>query len=237
MDQYFQSFKNNITDPNIIFLSEAADDPNRSMTGTTQNKCFQGKCQVPITLSGIWDYGCWCNFGENLLDGSGQAVSEYDEICKKLQLCLRCSKIDNESLETCDPKTTDYEVDFGWLKSEQAILSDCTKNNPNSYCQQNVCTCEMNLISSLLNLMWSGVVYEDKFKHEKGWDPNLPGRCEKAKNVGQVNKVKACCGYYPNRMPYGGDLECCEEVQVRYNPYVSTCCGGLGVYGIGVGCE
>lgn len=205
--------------------------------GRTINKniCKNEKCEVPLTLSGIWGYGCWCNFGYNLLEGQGRPVNEYDEICKKMQLCLRCAKIDGvEDNYKCNPKTQDYNADFGWMPKNEAILSDCTTNNENDVCAQHVCTCELALINDLLNVMWSGVVFDDSYKHDNGWSPDEPGRCEKsATGDGQL---KSCCGYYPERSPYGGDIECCEESQQRFNPYIHQCCGSMGVYGIGVGC-
>lgn len=213
VNNYYQSYKN--TSENISSLD-------RSMMGPpsdTENCQKTHQCQVPLTLSGIWGYGCWCNFGESLTEGVGKPVSEYDEICKKMQLCLRCARIDaKQAGNKCDPKSVYYEVDFGWMQSNQAILADCTKNNPNNFCAQHVCSCELNLIHDLLNLLWDGIVYDDFYKHSSGWDPAADGRC-KTKNSGN-NRLKACCGTYPERAPYGGDFECCEQVQIKYNPFI-----------------
>merc|ERR1711988_1844715 len=59
--------------------------------GNSSEYCDPDKgCNSPISLDGIWGYGCWCNFGEHLLTGGATPVNEFDEICKNLQLCLRC---------------------------------------------------------------------------------------------------------------------------------------------------
>lgn len=207
-----------------------------SMKAINSNICNEGSCQVPITLSGIWGYGCWCNFGYNLLEGQGKPVNEYDNICKKMQMCLRCSRLDGKTDgHHCNPKTQNYNADFGWMPGNEAILADCTLNNPEDVCAQHVCSCELALINDLLNLMWSGVIFDAQFKHVNGWNPNEDGKCEAT--ASGDGRLKSCCGWYPDRSPYGGDIECCEDVQARYNPYVHTCCGKLGVFGIGTGCE
>merc|ERR1711981_1478769 len=71
--------------------------------------CEGGVCQAPLGLQGIWGYGCWCNFGAALMTGRATPVNKFDEICRDMQLCLRCavrdSVIDGYG---CDPKTKSY---------------------------------------------------------------------------------------------------------------------------------
>ena len=37
-----------------------------SLRTINRNYCENGVCEIPISLHGLWGYGCWCNFGENL---------------------------------------------------------------------------------------------------------------------------------------------------------------------------
>ena len=73
--------------------------------------CPSGKCSIPIQLSHIWGYGCWCNFGDDLLEGSYHPVNAYDEVCRNLQQCLKCSMMDaEEGAYECNPRTKSYNV-------------------------------------------------------------------------------------------------------------------------------
>ena len=71
--------------------------------------CPSGGCAIPIQLSHIWGYGCWCNFGDELLEGSYHPVNAYDEVCRNLQQCLKCAIKDAQTGDyECDPKTKEY---------------------------------------------------------------------------------------------------------------------------------
>ena len=71
--------------------------------------CPSGGCAIPIQLSHIWGYGCWCNFGDELLEGSYHPVNAYDEVCRNLQQCLKCAIKDAQTGDyECDPKTKGY---------------------------------------------------------------------------------------------------------------------------------
>merc|ERR1712048_1317623 len=46
----------------------------RSGANSGSLNCGGGECTVPITLQGLWGYGCHCNFGGELMTGHGTPV-------------------------------------------------------------------------------------------------------------------------------------------------------------------
>ena len=58
--------------------------------------CPAGQCDIPISLSQIWGYGCWCNFGADVGVGSGTPTDKFDEKCRDFQKCMRCVQNDAE---------------------------------------------------------------------------------------------------------------------------------------------
>jgi len=159
-------------------------NPLRSTLGSTNDK---NSYAVPIPLQAIWGYGCWCHFGEDLLQGQGTPVNTLDQFCKDMQLCLRCAVMDGNNCpsdendtdfdhdETCDPKTQNYESEFSKLPEEQSILADCADANPTNLCAKNTCCCEMKFISDLLSLITSMQPFDINFQHKRGWD--YEGNC------------------------------------------------------------
>merc|ERR1711881_720015 len=60
--------------------------------------CADNNCTVSTRLTHIWNYGCWCNFGTNLMTGRGPPKNGFDQICKNFQQCLRCAKLDGRTV-------------------------------------------------------------------------------------------------------------------------------------------
>merc|ERR1712098_951217 len=115
----------------------------QSLRSLNSNVCQNGTCQIPLSLDGIWGYGCWCNFGYDLMQGKGKPVNEFDAVCKSLQLCLRCARMDGDTDGyTCDPSTQGYNAYFSWMPQTNGILADCTEKNPGDFCAQHSCSCE-----------------------------------------------------------------------------------------------
>merc|ERR1711881_49783 len=164
------------------------------------NNCEDGQCEIPLSFSGIWGYGCWCNFGYDLTQGSGKPIDGFDGVCKSLQMCLRCARIDaNEAgQESCDPVGVEYNATFSWLPSQEGIMADCSEQNPGSVCAAHVCTCELNIISDILDLLWSQVTFDSGNLHDNGFD--VQASCTGGLATGN-GKLKSCCGYYPTRTP------------------------------------
>jgi len=211
----------------LLDTLEKANPQVGSLRSINRNYCENGVCKVPVSLRGLWGYGCWCNFGEGLLKGSGLPVNKFDEICKSLTLCTRCAARDNVATG-CDPANVTYVTPGKIIPGERAIQLKCDELNPENMCGQNTCCCEMNLLAELLKLLWSQTKYDDTFLHENGWDheDNCGGNNGKPVNgnPGSGNTV-VCCGAYPNRQPYKMESGqgCCDNNQI-FNPLMNECC-------------
>jgi len=163
---------------------------------TVQNRvnhahCPNGNCQVNFALMPIWGYGCWCNFDGDLTEGRGRPQNRYDEICRDMQLCLRCARFDgkNEGYD-CDPITQGYSMGGG-----PDFLSKCSAGNPDSECAAHTCTCEQQLLSELVGLAFQNpivVMYEPEYLHSNGFD--YENVCPPPiQPIYDMN----CCGLYP----------------------------------------
>lgn len=205
-------------------------DRNLGVQANSSEYCDPDKgCNSPVSLEGIWGYGCWCNFGEHLLTGGASPVNQFDEICKNLQLCLRCAKMDgeNDGYE-CDPKTVDYNSVSEWFQAGEGIFSECETLNTGDHCATHCCTCEVDMVNSLLKTIWDIQAYDPQYKHELGFsrEENCP--------TNPQHTLSACCGYYPTRFPYSNEVrQCCRADQSLYNPLNKDCCEGAGVSPIG----
>lgn len=92
--------------------------------------CEGADCVVPFGLDRIWNYGCWCNFGDNLMKGHGQPQNVFDSICKDFSRCLRCAKFDgNQENFECDPIVQTYTTGSG-----PDFMSKCSAGNPDDQC-------------------------------------------------------------------------------------------------------
>lgn len=202
--------------------------------------CGGGECEVPITLNGLWGYGCHCNFGGELMTGHGTPVNDHDEICMNLQNCLRCVVIDDEAdgqPNNCDPKTEEFSIVSSFFSPDQAIANDCSTANNNDPCKSHACTCEVKFISALIEKMFDQYVYDPAYLHaDQGgnFDPTAPGSC--GANTGGPLRNKVCCGAYPTRYPYiTQNRQCCDNDQTLFNPLSQQCCPN-GVEDIGEVC-
>ena len=54
------------TPAGLLETLEKANPQVGSLRSINRNYCENGVCEVPISLHGLWGYGCWCNFGEDL---------------------------------------------------------------------------------------------------------------------------------------------------------------------------
>lgn len=180
--------------------------------------CPPGGCSSFWDLSGIWQYGCWCNFDEYLTEGSGQPVNVYDDICKSFQLCLRCARWDGKQENyACDPTLDPYNV-VGFSN----FKADCSAANPGDLCGESLCSCNVNFLQRLFRLLWvKPSPYTNEYLHSEGFDQeaNCPDPAIRSSTM-------SCCGYYPDRFPYSlgsSSKACCREHRL-YNPVIEDCC-------------
>lgn len=210
-------------------LLQEIENLNNPKATARELNCRDPSCKIPLGLRGIWNYGCWCNFGDALTTGAGTPVSPHDYACQSMQQCLRCSRRDGiEDGYECDPKTVDYKAQFRFMPSMESLMGDCSSFNPADPCGTHLCTCELQLIADILELVWSGVVYDKSFLHSEGWN-----HMEMCATAG-VNADQQCCGGYPRRTPYNAESkDCClEEI---FSPLSQQCCA-TGVKDVGEFC-
>lgn len=192
--------------------------------------CYDEECDVAMDLRGIWGYGCWCHFGSKLLNGRGTPVNLHDEACKRMQLCLRCAEMDGQKDDyACDPRTTNYNSTLGQAQPGQndninSINSGCQVQNPNDLCGAHVCTCEIQLINDILELVWTQYTHDPKPRHPSnpyGGDFDFAANCKTDPGVTEID----CCGKYPFRYTYNSlQKSCCLPSEKLYNPYDTQCC-------------
>merc|ERR1712048_913272 len=165
--EYMNADRGFLPESVILGLEELLNNGNR----VNQLHCENGNCTVTMGLDKIWDYGCWCNFGPNLLKGRSQSQNLFDGICKDFQRCLRCAKKDNFN---CDPVTKTYNANSG-----PDFITACTGGNPDDQCAAHTCMCEQTLIAEILNEAFEQTEpYNDQFLHSNGFD--YENECPKA---------------------------------------------------------
>lgn len=203
-------------------------------------------CIVPLTLKGIWGYGCWCNFGISVLQGESQPVNAYDSICKSMQQCLRCVKFDGEEAgETCDPKNPpEYNSTFTLDTARTGLAAQCGTQNNND-CAIRICTCELSLLSGVLEALWDGENYNSSYLHIYGFDPSEECGAVNQPTSGEELAEPGCCGVYPERETYNKvSRSCCESTslpadqltQTLYNQNTHQCCADGSVIAPGDQC-
>jgi len=203
--------------------------------------CDDTECDIPLDLRGVWNYGCYCNFGSELTTGKGQPVNAEDAVCKRMQLCLRCAELDaKEGGYPCDTRTVVYNSTLGQSGPVQnsnaySFNSGCQVQNPDDLCAAHVCTCEMQLINEFLGIFWSGKMHDPAPRHPDnpyGGTFDQEANCQSAPGITE----RDCCGRYPFRWTFNSrSKECCEAVEEIYQPLNSICCAD-GVKPIGGGC-
>lgn len=160
-------------------------------------------CNTLYDISGIWNYGCWCNFGAGeLMTGSGIPLNEFDAACQKFQLCTRCAKFDTKAVTDCNANTRDFNS-----IGSSSFTARCSDANADD-CETYLCTCQNQLISDLLTLMWANTPYDPLQLHTNpSFDPSVCG-APNPNNGGDMD----CCGFYPRRFPFNTDnKKCCPD--------------------------
>ena len=170
-------------------------------------------------LAPIWQYGCWCNFDEDLTLGRDQPVDVYDRVCRRYQLCLRCARRDGKvNGEYCDPVGQNYVAENS-IGSSSGV--GCAIAGSSS-CEEHVCLCDQNMLSDFLDLLFSGTgeVPDSSYLHDTyDFEANCAASDRTYEDV-------LCCGTYPTRYPYSPlnpNKDCCSDTTV-YNPINEECC-------------
>merc|ERR1719220_2838229 len=217
---FSQCVQNVDIDQWIQELDQSRRPSTRSSNGVLPNT-------VPLSFSGIWNYGCWCNFGQNLMSGQGTPVNRMDQLCQDMQLCLRCAKSDAENFDqedNCDPKTTTFKSNYGHLFFGKTVAAACNLNE--STCSRNVCMCQTNMIAQMIQLVFEGYQHDREYYEDVFTEEIKSQVCQKSGKHGGDENETACCGYYPERKPFlsGGRRRCCQNDQQLYNEMTHQCC-------------
>lgn len=200
-------------------------------SGNSGLNCQDSQCDVAMDLRGIWGYGCWCNFGSHLMNGKGAAASPHDAACKNMQLCLRCAEMDGKhGGYDCNPRVTSYNASLGMPSSSKqngnvnSINAGCSVQNIGDKCATHVCTCEIQLINDILELVWSGNRHDASPRHPEnpfGGSFDVQANCVANPGIAELD----CCGRYPERYPFNSLVQsCCDATKQLYNPFDKVCC-------------
>lgn len=214
----------NVTD----LPSDLVDWYERSLLPDGRTGCSGLECNVFIPFEAIWEYGCWCYFGEAAGTGIGKPVNPMDQACKELQLCYRCTKIDSMGdADICYPGQQDYMVEMS--KVVGGIMAACSEPNAGDDCAIHTCCCETDFVRKILMLFFSGYTFDPSYHHDN-WDHT--GKC----HIDGDPFVPECCGEYPTRKPYNSEvMECCKENKL-FNPDSHKCCMDGSVVSDNVNC-
>lgn len=207
----------------------------RSGTGELAGlNCQEDDCVVPMTLTGIWGYGCWCNFGSNLTEGKYKPVNEYDQACKNMQSCLRCAQMDAYDANiSCNVATHPYSAQMTQsIQSQSAnesINVSCSSQNTGDSCATHICTCAVQLTNEILALQWNGITYDSQYRHVTNggtFDPEASCVIDR-QPTDSGNPTIECCGKYPFRFVFNSErFDCCEQGDMfaYFNPITQKCC-------------
>lgn len=197
------------------------------------NFCPDANCDVPLSLREIWGYGCWCTFEleetPGIMDGSSVAVNKFDAACMNMKKCLRCALHDGANASPpyeCDARyNRNYNALYNLNLADQGLNADCTSQNPGDECGEHLCSCEVNLVSEVLDLLWDGDQYDADYLHAQGFSQE--DSCPSTSQNSSPERV--CCGQYPDRQFVDAEVYHCCDTRTRYNVFTEQCCGdGLG---------
>ena len=155
-------------------------------------------------------HGCWCNFGEHLMQGHGPPVNTFDAICKDFSRCLKCARFDGKKENFgCDPVVQTYQTGAG-----PDFVTKCSAGNPDDQCAVYVCSCESTIIAEIMDLAFQPHTpeneYSDEFLHSNGFE--YDSMCPVAAVT--FDEGNDCCGVYPKRFPYAlgnPSKTCCKD--------------------------
>ena len=111
------------------------------------------------------EYGCWCYFENDFVDGQGPAQDPIDEICKTLNMGYRCIIMDMEDAGTpCVPYEVTYNSAFGsglapFGLTMDNLIQECEAQNTPGSCESMTCQVEgWFLLSYFTWSVWGGAI-------------------------------------------------------------------------------
>lgn len=199
----------------------------RTTGGNTGCRTITGApttCTVLLPMLAL-DYGCWCHANaQDIFAGRGAPVDEFDNACKLLAQCMRCTKLDAiANSQVCDPGSQSYMTMNTMVGQGGEVQAECLDavDDPNNDCAVHTCCCELEYTRRILELFLSEMrALNPVFKHDV-FDPNDENNCGRANN-GPV--ARECCGEYPHRRVYNSNIAgCCGNTKI-YSLVDRVCC-------------
>merc|ERR1712110_717136 len=240
----------------IVQKAREDDDPERIPSKLLQTVCIKahdklmsgdmravncmttnasGNCVIDFFLEPVANYGCWCYLGNSITEGKGPIQDGLDQLCKDMQLCLRCARMDNAG---CDPVSQTYAVGYSLMPLSSGVTADCTTNNPGNACAADICCCEQDFLAGLLGTLFASqltgaagwnsalmhvgtsVTLVSGSTHTGAFDPDVT--CPNTGGGGGA--ALDCCGIKPDRFPFSTTNKSCCGNELLYNTAVEVCC-------------
>lgn len=185
----------------------------------------------------IQNYGCHCFPGQTRdAGGHGPAVDAQDELCRDLSRCHRCISMEHgDVIDVNDDK-------YRWHFKDGDLT--CERNTAKGWHQskRDLCECDAQFARDL-GMMWDDNSFNNFYwmlpsEMKKPFSKRHPDHQNKfdidATCVQNLSgKADACCGSYPNILPYDTqEKSCCQNTNL-YNSLLSQCCNDGTVAGIG----
>ena len=144
------------------------------------------------------------------MQGNGQAVDSIDLTCQMASKCRHCAEIDHN--ERCHSyRSYSFSVD------NDTRTITCTDNgaDPASVCRKNLCLCDKDFVELIVAQqseydMTNSLTWGDFERYGEN------GRCgDAACPEGGCKKPDACCGNYPNRIPFVSERRSCCDGKLK----------------------
>lgn len=138
----------------------------------------------------IWRYGCWCSFGDRVLEGRGEPKDDIDRACRDLTLAMRCVDYDSKigtctdnCDETCDARNVMYNrpVQRPGENADTSSYLQCSRSNKRSKCKLWSCSVETDFAKKLVDFFFKSVNLQDRYVHDFGFNPAY--ECQSLENA------------------------------------------------------
>jgi len=162
--------------------------------------------------SKYFNYGCYCSELERFpgMQGNGQAVDPIDLTCQMASKCRHCAEIDHN--ERCHSYRS-----YSFTVDHDAKTMTCTNDgsDPASVCRKNLCLCDKDFVELIVAQqneydMTNSLTWGDFERYGEN------GRCGEAACPEEgCKKPDACCGNYPNRIPFISERRSCCDGRLK----------------------
>lgn len=195
-----------------------------------------------FTLTNIFNYGCWCYFGD-YSPVRGTAMDSVDGYCKQWYENKDCVVIDDA---TCDPDI-DYEDVLGDLSfpfnPAHDYIAMCDAANAADACASLNCAIDATFLRDIFNHMAFNQLNQT-LSQAMGFETAICHNAQAAAATTTGNPLTTsaasgstavpttsafpnmmCCGDYPARFPYrprNGERRCCGTVTYQFSTL--ECC-------------